>query len=171
MNKVTINENEFGCIYKKYYEQLYFYAYGLVEDTEVCRDIVADTFEKAWSKRETLEKETISNFLYSCVRNKCIDHLRHNQAASQYTDSIEEATEIEDILSPEEREERLYKLNHALENLPEKSRNILIQHYFLHKKYKEMAEEMNISVDGVKMYITKALSALRKNFMLEKPKK
>ena len=82
--KITIEE--FDKIYSKYYSQLFYYAYGFVEDSETCRDIVSDVFGQAWENIERLERATIGSYLYSCVRNKCIDYLRHDQAARQYVE-------------------------------------------------------------------------------------
>lgn len=35
----------FNSLYRKHYEQLFYYAYGFTDDAEVCRDILADVFE------------------------------------------------------------------------------------------------------------------------------
>ena len=34
----------FNSLYRKHYEQLFYYAYGFTDDVEVCRDILADVF-------------------------------------------------------------------------------------------------------------------------------
>ena len=56
-SKITMDE--FDRIYDKYYPQLFYYAYGFVEDSEICRDIVSDVFGQAWENVERLENATV----------------------------------------------------------------------------------------------------------------
>lgn len=42
----------FNSLYRKHYEQLFYYAYGFTDDAEVCRDILADVFESLWTHRK-----------------------------------------------------------------------------------------------------------------------
>ena len=69
----------FNSLYRKYYEQLFYYAYGFTDDAEVCRDILADVFESLWTHRKKITQETAHSYLYQCVRNKCIDYVRRQQ--------------------------------------------------------------------------------------------
>ena len=114
-SKITMDE--FDRIYDKYYPQLFYYAYGFVEDSEICRDIVSDVFGQAWENVERLENATVGSFLYSCVRNKCIDYLRHDQAARQYAEYLQEAVEDEEGLTPEEYEERMNNVKQIIYRL------------------------------------------------------
>jgi RNA polymerase sigma-70 factor (family 1) len=157
-------ESEFNDLYRKYYESLFYYAYGFIPQEEACRDILADVFEQAWKKRTRLKKSTVSSFLYSCVRNGCIDHLRHTNASLHYIQLLESSDNDEHTASPQEREELYVRLQQAVDDLPERPRYVLYQCYFKHKKYKEVAATLDISVNAVKMHIMKALSILRKNF-------
>lgn len=160
----VITKEEFDGLYRKYYEPLFFYAYGFVEDEEVCRDILSDVFERMWNRRSSLQRSSLSSFLYSCVRNGCIDHLRHGHASQQYADYLKTATADDDKMSKEEREALYGRLKEAIDRLPERTRYILTECYFEHKKYKEVALQLDISVNAIKMHIMKALSSLRATF-------
>jgi RNA polymerase sigma-70 factor (family 1) len=161
VHKDTLKEEEFNCTYTKYYTQLFYYAYGFVEDDEACRDILADVFERAWNNWEHVKSQTINSYLFSCVRNACIDNLRHDQAAQQYADYIKKGTDEEDDLSYEEREERLNAVKKAIEELPPKTRFVLEECYFNNKKYREVADTLQISSNAIKKHIMKAFSILR----------
>lgn len=50
----------FNSLYRKYYEQLFYYAYGFTDDAEVCRDILADVFESLWTHRKKITQETLT---------------------------------------------------------------------------------------------------------------
>lgn len=78
----------FNSLYRKHYEQLFYYAYGFTDDAEVCRDILADVFESLWTHRKKITQETAHSYLYQCVRNKCIDYVRRQQLNRQYESFI-----------------------------------------------------------------------------------
>ncbi|WP_336617012.1 RNA polymerase sigma-70 factor [Bacteroides acidifaciens] len=166
-SKITMDE--FDRIYDKYYPQLLYYAYGFVEDSEICRDIVSDVFGQAWENVDRLENATIGSFLYSCVRNKCIDYLRHDQAARQYAEYLQEAVEDEEGMTPEEYEERMNNVKQIISELPPRTRFVLEQCYFNNKKYREVAEILDITSSAVKKHIMKALAILRERLSVIKP--
>ena len=87
----------FEQLYKKNYAPLYYYAFRFITDEEVCKDIVNDVFEKAWQNFGKMNPETASAYLYAQVRNRCIDHLRHQQVEEQYAQQT--AKQVEALLS------------------------------------------------------------------------
>lgn len=155
-----MSTEDFDEIYTQYYERLFYYAYGFVEDAETCRDIVANVFEQAWKENEKLRPANINSFLYSCVRNRCIDQLRHEQAAQRYLTHIRSTMTEEESESPEELEERINLVRKSIEELPARTRFVLEQCYFHNKKYREVAEILGITPDGVKKHIMKAFDLL-----------
>ena len=58
-------------------------------------------------------------------------------------------------------EKRLVRLEEKLAQLPEKQREVLVKCVVEGKKYKEVAEELDITVNTVKTHITRALKFLR----------
>lgn len=167
-NDLKITVEEFDRIYSKYYPQLFYYAYGFIEDSEICRDIVSDVFGQAWENVDRLESVTVGSFLYSCVRNKCIDYLRHDQVARQYAECLQEAVEDEEGMTPEEYEERMNQMKQIISELPPRTRFVLEQCYFNNKKYQEVAEILDITSSAVKKHIMKALAILRERLSVIK---
>ena len=62
-----------------------------------------------------------------------------------------------------ERESKEKELKKALDELPEQERNALYRVVIENKKYKEAAEELHISINTLKTYLSRALKRLRKN--------
>lgn len=166
-NDTQLTRNGFDDAYRRYYSSLYYYAYGFVEDAEACRDVVADAFGQAWTNVSRLTPATLKSYLYTCVRNKCIDYLRRTQAEKQYVESLTEVAEEDEGLTPEELEERLQTVEQLLEELPPKTRFVLEQCYYEHKKYQEVADILEVTTHAVKKHITKALSFLREHISAE----
>ncbi len=167
-NKDSIAEKDFNSAYNKYYEQLYYYDYGFIEDTEVCKDILGNVFEKLWANRDKMLTDTISSYLYSCVRNECIDYIRHDQTTRKYAESFLKAAESEALSTPEELDERIQVVRKAISELPEKTRYVLEECYYNDKKYQEVADSLNVSTNAVKKHIMKAFSILREKLSVTK---
>jgi RNA polymerase sigma-70 factor (family 1) len=164
----NITKEAFDNIYRKYYSQLFYYAYGFVEDAEVCKDIVGDVFGQAWENVERLRIGTVGSYLYSSVRNRSIDYLRHSQAALQYVDYIQSVTSEEEDRHPEELEERIVAVKTILSGLPSRTRFIVEQCYFNNKKYQEVADILEVTPSAIKKQIIKALSILREKLSVIK---
>lgn len=80
----TLSDEDFEIIYKTYYSRLYYYTFQFITDEENSKDIVNDVFEKIWIQRHELKLETLSSYLYTLVRNRCLDYLRHKKVEQQY---------------------------------------------------------------------------------------
>jgi RNA polymerase sigma-70 factor (family 1) len=159
VDKIT----DFDNLFRTYYVQLYFYAFHIINDIEASKDIASDSFEYLWKNQSEISLDTVKSFLYTFVRNKCIDYLRHENIHEQYTKYIELTKEDVDT-SYDEFDERISLVRMAMNKLTPHTRHILEECYIQHKQYKEVALELDISVNAVKKHIIKALHILREEF-------
>lgn len=61
------------------YAKLTRFAYVYMEDTGVCKEIVNDVFLKLWlGKANLAHVRDIRVYLYFCVKNACLNHLKSN---------------------------------------------------------------------------------------------
>jgi RNA polymerase sigma-70 factor (ECF subfamily) len=70
--------------------------------------------------------------------------------------------------TPDEREERIRRIEAFIEQLKDPTKTILKECYYENKKYQEVAENFGISISGVKKHIMKALKMLREEFNIRK---
>ena len=144
---------DFELFFKENYSRFYFFAYQMIGEREICRDIVSDSLERElnWSK-----------YMYSLVRNKCVDYIRHETAKGRYADFYlhmfgnEEEEETDD-----ETERQIEIMYHMLSEFTPQTARILELCYFQKKTYNEAAEELHISASAVKKHIVGALKAFR----------
>ena len=163
MLKKIFYRKSFEKIFKDNYTRLYIYAIHIINNEEFSRDIVSDVFTKLWEDFEKINQETIKAYLTQCVRNKCLDHLRHLTVSDQYTkEYISKADEFYNDYN--EKVEQDILIAQMLNSLPPLTKKILEECYLNQKKYKEVAQEMNISPDTVKKHISKALRLLRESY-------
>jgi RNA polymerase sigma-70 factor (ECF subfamily) len=155
------DRSAFDVMFKEWYAQFVYYAYYFVADTEVCRDIVSDAFEYLWRNFEKVEQTTAKAYLYTVIRTRCIDHLRRQNVHEDYvtaTNLLGEKVEEIDLKQPDSR---ILRIRQAMEKLTPYNRQILESCYIHNKKYKEVAEELNVSVAAIHKNIVKALRVLR----------
>lgn len=158
-------EKEFKRLFREYYPQLYAFAYGMVKDEEVCRDIIGDAFEKLWMHLDDVKDGNERGFLYLVIKNKCVDRIRNSvsrQRCELFYKGIygDEADESGTRLK--ETESRIEKMHQLIGTLTPQTRRILEACYFQGKHYAEVAEELDISTSTVKKHIVQALKILRK---------
>ncbi len=153
---------EFDQLFRLYYEPLYRFALQFVADSEECHDIVSGAFEDVWRSFEHIEAATVKSFLYTNVRNKCIDFLRRQKCQRRYLQYVEHVSErFSHSLQQIEHEEMQSLLDQFLGEMKSPTREILEACYLHEKKYKEVAAEMNISIATVKKHMVRALKTLR----------
>lgn len=140
---------------------LYYYAQRLVNDGETAKDIVNDAFEHLWKNIDTVNGTTVRTYLYTIVRSRSIDHLRRQCSREQYVASTTAAAERYVEMAQTETDERLSNIYTAMERLTPYCRNILEECYVNGKKYKEVADELDVSVAAVHKNIVKALRTIR----------
>ncbi len=156
-------DSDFERFFKQNYMNLYYYALQMVGDREVCRDIVSEALVKAWENFNEKELEKTKNYAYTMVHHKCVDQVRREIAKARYADFYRHMfSEQESGYSYEEADRQITLIHHLLESFTPKTRYILEQCYFHNRRYKDVAEEMDISVNTVKKHIMNALKTFRR---------
>ena len=134
------------------------YALRIVDNTSDAEDIVEETFMKAWQAISSgTEIGHFKSYMYRCVRNESVSFLR-GKKEMEPIDSIPEISE--EVMDTSFRDARIWK---AIDELPEKCREIFLMSKRDGLSNAEIAEELNISVKTVKNQITKAFARLRES--------
>jgi RNA polymerase sigma-19 factor, ECF subfamily len=165
------DEKAFEKLYNEYYESLCHFAQRFVCDLDTSREIVQDVFVRIWEKRSTLlGEDSLKSYLYKSVRNKCLDYLKHSKVEYEFEkmriredqDSGSGSFSTEDHpLSGLITEELRNAIRCAIGNLPEKCKEIFELSRFEGLKYREIAEELKISVKTVETQMYRAIKSLK----------
>lgn len=148
-------------LFKRYYRQLYVYAFQILQDEEKSKDMIADTFEYLCNHREQTDEQTINSLLYLTLRSRCLDQLRHDKVHQGYAEYYKKVTSLDAESHYEEYEERHRLVNDALGKLPERTRGMVEAFFVQRKKYKEIGEQFDITDQGVRKHIRKAVQMVR----------
>ena len=156
------NSAVFEKLYRDNFRILFSFARKFVNDSDACHDIVSDVFEDVWRNFSVLDETRIKSFLFSSVRNKCIDYLRHADCHSRYVDFVARVSarciDTERYL---EQQELMEQAHAVVDSIGPPTSDILYACYVDGKKYKEVAEQMGISIATVKKHMVKALRIIR----------
>lgn len=173
INDLSAGRREaYEYLFATYYPRLRNYASHFILDVDDIEDIIQDCFVNLWNRRAMITGISLSSMLFTMVRNGCLNFLKHKAIANGYRmEGIKEANGSEalynfDFLGSAD-EELLYhelqrQIDDALQQLPERTRQVFRLSRFEGLKNREIAEQLGISVKVVEKHITKALSLLRK---------
>ena len=137
------NKQAFKKLFDDYYPILCVFASHYIEDKEVCKDIAQDVLLAYWERKEDFDNILkVKSFLYTVTRNKCLNHLKHEQldipnfSGQEEFDSGFEAAIIE--------QETFHMVRKAVEELPTQMRNIIL-YSMKGLKNHEIADKLQIA--------------------------
>ena len=85
---LSVKEN-FDSIYINNFSRLFLFAKEYVLFDEEAENIVQDIFLMLWEKREALRVDvSLTAYLFTLVKNKCIDFLRHQMVEQMYSENV-----------------------------------------------------------------------------------
>jgi len=156
-------EKAFELIFRLYYKPLKQYAQNLLLNEHLCEDIVHEVFINIWQNRKELKITSPRNYLYTMVKNKALNQLRHDIVKQKYIEEVNN-TSSDFILDEDSNCYEISKILETIYSLPEQCKKIFIMSRMHGLKHAEIAEDLNISVKTVKNQIGKALKRLREEF-------
>ena len=141
-------------------------------DLDTAKEIVHGVFIRIWENRSAFEWEKpAKSYLFTSVYNRSMNYIRDNKRLIRQENApalqliADEAMNSDPVVTAEL--ENTIKL--SLQRLPEKCREVFELSRYEHKKYAEIAEQLNISVKTVETHMSKALQLLRvalKDFLM-----
>ncbi|HOY07579.1 MAG TPA: RNA polymerase sigma-70 factor [Saprospiraceae bacterium] len=157
------DESAFDALFRRYYEPLCHYACSLTEgDMDEAEDLVQQTFVKLWEQRSAFEVQwSVKAYLYKMVHNRCLNRLRDARTREKYkvynAEQLEQGHEHEPGAASELNE----RIQQALQALPPECRRIFELSRFEELKYREIADQLGISIKTVETQMGKALRLMR----------
>lgn len=159
---------DIDSLFRLYYRPLCVYALHYLKDKDLIEDLVQEAFTAYWMKQAASDGiDSPRAYLYTAVRNRCIDAIRRRRRQDVELESVgEDILPVEDdvAISDEEaadnslREARIWS---AIDRLPAKRRRIFLMSRRDGMKYSEIAQSLGLSENTVRNQISKALEAIR----------
>lgn len=149
----------FRKIYGKYHKQLYGLAFKYLQSKKLAEDAVHDIFLKLWGHRKKLEeRNSLKGFLFTSMKNHVLNMIRNHK------NDVEKNKNYANLkpASQNKTEAKLTYKNYkrifedALEELPEGKREVFDLKMEGRFSNKEIAQQLDISVNTVKSQYYKA---------------
>jgi len=150
-------------IYEKYLNYLLTLAMALLHNPDEAQDIVHDVFVNfAESSAEFKLTGNLKSYLTICVLNRARDKIRSGIREYAYSkkpesQSLSFVTPENTIISSEESK----RLNHALAQVPEQQREVIVLHLKGQMKFREIARLQDVSVNTIQGRYRYGLEKLR----------
>lgn len=168
-NLLVEDENSLKQLFRDYYQPLFHLSLHYLEDQDEAKGVVQDAFIKIWEMRDELNNgSNLQNFLYTIVKNGCLNILKRRQMLLKHHEkikSMEMHYQFEslyrinaDYLEINELKE---KIDFEVSSLPEHCRIVFQLSRLENFKNREIAEILGITQKTVEAHLTKALKILR----------
>ena len=162
------DEQVFEKLFVDWYGPLRAYACSVLRDESLAGEAVQAVFSRLWERREQVQVQTsLKAYLYGCVYHECLSWMRREKSRRAYRSGVVARLGNGVARSPENASDRVevgeleQQFQRALDELPEQCRAIFQLSRFSVLKYREIADQLGISVKTVEAQMGKALKLLR----------
>src|ERR1700739_3445036 len=146
-------ERAFTRIIKKYQEKLYWHIRRMVVTHEDANDVLQNMFIKVWNGLDNFREDSqLYTWLYKIATNECLTFLQQQKKRSSVS-----LSDVETGLSNQLRAEKNFdagkvewKLQLAIQQLPEKQRLVFNLRYYDEMPYEEMSRMLDTSEGALK---------------------
>lgn len=160
-------DKAFDELYFRYRDSLVRFVYVRMKSVAISEEIVQEVFTSIWERRKTLViQKTFAAYIYTSVRYMTLDYIKSHTVTDQYIQEVLDKNTVS-YTSHNATEDSIYykELQKAVDEaamlLPKKSKEVFILSRVKQYTNKEIADELNVSIDTVKYHITYALKFMR----------
>lgn len=149
-----------------FWRNVYGYVNARINDEDEAEDIAIETFTKVFAKLKLYNSDfDFKTWMLSIAHNTMIDHIRKSSHLQISLDDENYFLEIqEDLPTPEEsliQKQAHDALDKHIRKLKPEYRKIIELRYLEDKTYKEIAEELQLSMANVKVRLLRARQLLK----------
>lgn len=146
-------EQGFTGIIKKYQEKLYWHVRRMVVDHDDANDVLQNMFIKVWKGLENFREDSrLYTWLYRIATNECLSFIEQQKRKASVS-----MDEVVEVLSNKVKADSNFdanklewKLQLAIQQLPEKQRVVFNLRYYDEMPYEEMSRILDTSEGALK---------------------
>jgi RNA polymerase sigma-70 factor (ECF subfamily) len=150
---VNTRESAFTSIVKKYQERIYWQIRRMVVGHDDANDVMQNVFIKAWNGLQNFRSDAqLFTWLYRIAVNESLTYIEQLKRRSSIS-MDDESINLEEKLQSEkdfDSNKAIWKLQLAIQQLPEKQRIVFNLRYFDELPYEEMSGILDTSVGALK---------------------
>ena len=150
-NRPDLKERAFTAIIKKYQEKLYWHIRRMLVDHDDTNDVLQNVFIKVWKGLENFREDSqLYTWLYRISTNECLtflDQQKRKASVSLEEDGLSYQVKADVGFDANKLE---WKLQLAIQKLPEKQRLVFNLRYYDEMPYEEMSRVLDTSEGALK---------------------
>jgi RNA polymerase sigma-70 factor (ECF subfamily) len=150
-------------IFKKLFhqlgEQVFQFLFLKHQNKEIAREGMQEAFIALWKNCRKVSEDKAKNYVFTVGRNKSVDILRKK---NKHLNIIDEDFISDDEATQSIDESKKQKMKLILSKMPDASKEAFLMNRVQGLKYKDIAEELAISVKAVEKRMSIALQTIRK---------
>jgi RNA polymerase sigma-70 factor (ECF subfamily) len=147
-------ERAFNSIVKKYQEKLYWHVRRLVVDHDDANDVLQNVFIKVWNALGQFREDSqLYTWLYRIATNECLTFLEQQKKRSTVSLEDTEGTLLSSKIKADaafDANKLEWRLQLAIEALPERQRLVFNLRYYDEMPYEEMSRILETSEGALK---------------------
>ena len=146
-------EKGFTAIIRKYQEKLYWHIRRMVVEHEDANDVLQNVFIRVWNGLDNFREDSqLYTWLYRIATNECLSYLEQQKKKSSLSlDEMESGLSNKVIADKYFDPNKLeWKLQLAIQQLPEKQRIVFTLRYYDEMPYEEMSRVLDTSEGALK---------------------
>jgi RNA polymerase sigma-70 factor (ECF subfamily) len=157
----TGRKKAFNLIFNRYWEELFIFAFNILKDEDIAKDVVQEVFISVWNRRNESNITNLKAYLYQSVKFQTAKVFRDNSLYERYSEVFEIVSNSNSVEQNLNAKELALLIEKTLLKLPEKCAEVFHLSRDKHLSNKEVADKLNISVSTVENQINKALRIIK----------
>ena len=144
---------KFALLIDRYQNKLFYYVLKYVAQPDKAEDIVQDTFIKIYTNLQSFDQsKKFSAWAYRIAHNNMVDSVRREKPIvsieeNEWVSNISDAKV--DIVAEMELRQTKQEVQSAVNNLPNKYKDVVVLHYFEGYGYEEISDILGIPTSSV----------------------
>lgn len=149
----STRERAFNKIIKKYQEKLYWHVRRMVINHEDANDVLQNTFIKTWNYLDGFRGDSnLYTWMYRIATNETLTFLVKEKKRKSISLSDDETSPIYKLKAQSgfDANKLEWKLQEAIQSLPEKQRIVFTLRYYDEMPYEQMSQVLDTSTGALK---------------------
>jgi RNA polymerase sigma-70 factor, ECF subfamily len=163
-----LKQMQFFGLVRRHRDKVFNFALYFLRNREDAEDVTQNVFIKFWERWDEVERDKSLPWLMRVAHHECVDLVRHYKnrvhSGPEADDGFWGMVGLADADHPQgrfEQTERRRMLLDALDELPERTRSMVMLHYFEDMKFEDVANVFGMETNAVKVQVHRARAALR----------
>lgn len=160
----------YKTLFDRYYRELYFFSMKYLKSKAQAQDSVQDIFFFLWDGRDTLdETKSLRALLYTILRNRILNGIRKNkkEILTAFPDEGDACGYSMEGTDNSENEQKLTKnIISIIKRLSKRQQDIFVRKVFNNRNNKQVANELSISENTVKVHYQRSLKKIKATLQL-----